>query len=232
MKKLFSLVAVVICTILLCIPTLTEENDGEVIEEAFFIGASGVHLDNLKSVLPDLHLTVTSPGWESRDGLEQLRTIAKPTLSALGTKHEDIEEFLARIDEYESNVPFDSKKDVSMFFGIVGKSLLMNFTHTEMMRRGGDILYDAYSLIYSESHPESLSGYRDCLDKSIQRLGTKTRLAFDDWVNSIEKGTEDSDILTVNLEAQVKFSKELVDNFADVPSDQKVCYAEHLESAD
>ena len=199
MKNLSCLVAGAICTILMCIPTSTEPNnveccDGEAIEGSFFSRIGSAHLDNLKSALPDLHLTITSPGWENTDGLEQLRTIAKPTLGALGTKPDDIEEFLVRIDGYESKVPFESKTGVRMTFGQVAKSLLIHFTHVEMMRNGADVLYDAYSLLYSESHPDAMSGYRDCLDKSIKRMGTKTRLAFDDWVKLIEKGTEDSDV--------------------------------------
>ncbi|MCY3626126.1 MAG: hypothetical protein OXG88_00585 [Gammaproteobacteria bacterium] len=235
MKNLFSLVAGAICTILLCIPTLTEQNDveccdGEVIEGSSLIGINSVHLDNLKSALPDLHLTVTSPGWENTDGLEQLRTIAKPTLSALGTKPEDIEEFFVRIDAYESKVPFESKTDVKMIFSQVGKSLLIHFTHVEMMRKGADILYDAYSLLYSESHPDAMSGYRECLDKSIERMGTKTRLVFDDWVKLIEKRTEDSDLLTLHVEAHVDIATKLSDFvLGNAPSDSRVCYAEHLE---
>ncbi|MXX95377.1 MAG: hypothetical protein F4039_05610 [Gammaproteobacteria bacterium] len=244
MKESFSFITGAFCTILLCIPTLTEQNDveccdGEVIEGSVLIGMSSGHLDNLKSALPDLHLTVTSPGWETTDGLEQLRTIAKPTLGALGTKLDDIEEFLVRIDAYESNVPFESKTDVRMTFGRVGKSLLIHFTQVEMMREVADTLYDAYSLLYSESHPDALSSYRDCLDKSIERIGTKTRLVFGDWVNLIEKkgvnliekkGVKDSDILSWNIEAQVDISTNLVNIVHGiVPSDRRVCYAEHLE---
>lgn len=232
MKNLFSLVAGAICTILLCIPTSTEQNnvewgDGEVIEGNFF---NRINLDNLKSALPDLHLTITSPGWENTDGLEQLRAIAKPILSALGTKTEDIEEFFVRIDAYESTVPFESKTDVKMIFGLVGQSLVIHFDHVEMMRQGADILYDAYSLLYSESHPDAMSGYRDCLDKSIERMGTKTRLVFDDWVKLIEKRPEDSDLLTWNVKAHVDISTTLSGFvFGNDPSDSQVCYAEHLE---
>jgi len=235
MRKSFSLVAGAVCTILLCIPTLTEQNDveccdGEVIEGSFYNRINSVHLDNLKSALPDLHLTITSPGWENTDGLEQLRTIAKPTLSALGTKPDYIEEFLVRIDAYESKVPIESKTDVRVTFGQVAKSLLIHFTQVEMMRKGADIRYDAYSLLYSESHPDALSGYRDCLDKSIERMGTKTRLVFDDWVKLIEKGAEDSNILIWNGGAHVDISTKLVNIVhGNVPSDSRVCYAEHLE---
>ncbi|MDE0644706.1 MAG: hypothetical protein OXH84_00500 [Gammaproteobacteria bacterium] len=235
MKNLFSLVAGAICTILLCISTSTEQNnvewgDGEVIEETFF---NSINLDNLKSALPDLHLTITSSGWENTDGLEQLRTIAKPILSALGTKPDDIEEFFVRLDAYEEKVPIESKTDVKMIFSQVGKSLVIHFGHVEMMRKGADILYDAYSLLYSESHPDAMSGYRECLDKSIERMGTKTRLVFDDWVKLIEKRTEDSNILTWNVEAHVDISTKLSDFvLGNVPSDSQVCYAEHLEQTD
>lgn len=233
MKNLSCLVAGAICTILLCIPTSAEQNDfeccdGEEIEGSFF---NRINLDNLKSALPDLHLTITSPGWENTDGLEQLRTIAKPTLSALGTKSDDIEEFLVRIDAHESKVPFESKTGVKMIFSQVAKSLLIHFNHVEMMREGADVLYDAYSLLYSDSHPDAMSGYRDCLDRSIKRMGTKTRLAFDDWVKLIEKGTEeDSDLLIWNVDAHVDIALELVDIHTNAPSDRRVCYAEHLES--
>ena len=118
MKNLFNLVAGAVCTILLCIPTSTEQNnvewgDGEVVEEAFF---NSINLDHLKSALPDLHSTITSPGWENTDGLEQLRTIAKPILGALGTKPDDVEEFFVRLDAYEEKVPIESKTDVKMIF--------------------------------------------------------------------------------------------------------------------
>jgi len=232
MKNLFSLVAGAICTILLCIPTSTEQNnvewgDGEVVEEAFF---NSINLDNLKSALPDLHLTITSPGWENTDGLEQLRTIAKPILSALGTKPDDIEEFFVRIDAYESKMLIESKSDVRMIFGLVGQSLVLHFTNVERMRKVGDALYDAYSLLYSESHPDAMSGYRECLDKSIERMGTKTRLVFDDWVKLIEKRTEDSDLLTLHVEAHVDIATKLSDFvLGNSPSDSRVCYAEHLE---
>lgn len=98
------------------------------------------------------------------------------------------------------------------------------------MRRLGDTLYDAYSLLYSESHPQTMSGCRDCLDKSIERMGTKTRLVFDDWVKLIEKRTEDSDLLTWPVEAHVDISTKLSGFvLGNVPSDSQVCYAEHLE---
>ena len=60
-------------------------------------------------------------------------------------------------------------------------------------------------------------------------MGTKTRLAFDDWVKLIEKGTEDSDVLTWNVEAHVDISMELVNIHGNAPSDSQACYAEHLE---
>ena len=179
---------------------------------------------------PNLHLTITSPGWENTDGLEQLRTIAKPILSALGTKPDDIEEFFVRLDAYEAKVPIESKTDVRMIFGLVGQSLVLHFTNVERMRKLGDTLYDAYSLLYSESHPDAVSGYRDCLDKSIERMGTKTRLVFDDRVKLIEERTEDSDLLTWHVEAHVDISTKLSGFvLGNVPSDSQVCYAERLE---
>ena len=62
----------------------------------------------------------------------------------------------------------------------VGTELGFHFTNVERMRKLVDTLYDAYSLLYSESHPDTMSGCRDCLDKSIERMGTKTRLVVDD----------------------------------------------------
>ncbi|MCY3540407.1 MAG: hypothetical protein OXH31_00650 [Gammaproteobacteria bacterium] len=112
----------------------------------------------------------------------------------------------------------------------VGAELGLHFTNVERMRKLGDTLYDAYSLLYSESHPDTMSGYRDCLDKSIERMGTKTRLVFDDWVKLIEKTTEDSDLLARHVDAHVDISTKLSGFvLGNVPSDSQVCYAEHLE---
>ena len=75
-----------------------------------------------------------------------------------------------------------------------------------------------------------MSGYRDCLDKSIERMGMKARLVFDDWVKLIEKRTEDSDLLTWHVEAHGDISTKLSGFvLGNVPSDSQVCYAEHLE---
>ena len=238
--KSINLVAGAVCVVLLCSPaSAEEEEEDECCEgEAFSLPSRGILPDGLlgllKNALPDLHLTVTSPGWETADGLEQLRTVVKPTLVALDMKGKDVDDYLTRIDSYMAKVPFESKEDVKMAFGLVGKAMLNHFTAVEMMRDGTDTFFDAYSLIYSDSHPDAMAGYKECLDTSIANMETKTRIVFGNWLDQIEQASKHSDTLTINVRAHGDIAKALVGivHGNHSPSDERVCYAEHLESLD
>ncbi len=239
MMKSISMVANAVCVVLLCIPALAEKNDDTCCEgEAIDLSTRGILPDGLlellKNALPDLHLTVTSAGWETTDGVEQLRTVVKPTLGAVGMKVEDVNDHLIRIDQYVSNVPIGSESmdDLNMTFGLVADAMLLHFANLEVMRDGADAFFEAYSIIH-ESHPEALAGYRECLDTSIAKMYTKTRLVFGEWMDQIEQEPKDSDILTTNVMAHNEIAQKLIAiAFGDkAPSDQSVCYAEHLEGA-
>lgn len=239
MRKLFSLVTNAVCVVLLSTPAFAEENDDTCCDgEGILLSGKGILSDKLlellKNALPDLHLAVTSPGWETTDGVEQLRTVVKPTLGALGMKVEDIDGYLIRIDQYGLNVPngSESMEDVNMAFGLVGDAMLTHFAALEVMRDGADAFFEAYSILH-ESHPEALAGYRECLDTSIAKMHTKTRLVFRDWMDQIEKEPPDSDILTTNVMAHNEIAQKLiVIAFGNKgPSDESVCYADHLEIA-
>lgn len=238
MRKSISLVANVVCVVLLCIgiPALAEKNDDLCCEEEGIDSSSWELLPAglmrlLKNSLPDLHLTVTSPGWETTDGLEQLRTVVKPTLGALGMKVKDIEDLLTRIDLYAASVPLEAKDGVNMAFRLVGSSLLTHFTAVEVMRDGADTMFEAYSLLHSESYPGALASYRECLDSSIEKMGTKTRLAIGDWIDRIEKESKEFDISTKNLLAHSDIAQKFIGIVHGDPtlSPQRVCYAEHLQ---
>lgn len=234
MKKLNRIVARGIITVLICMPVLSEQDDdaccdGELVDIP--IQESNSTLKYVKEALPDLHLMVTSADWESKDGLVQLQTIIKPTMNAWGMTAEKIDKLMARIERYESNIPFDSKSNVKMVFGLVGDSLLMNFSAIERQKEGFDVFYDAYSLIYSDTYPDALEEYKKCLEQSVQRVITKSKLVFRDWVDTLEEGSSDSDFFMTNVSAHQKIAIELVELDMDYPEGLNVCHAHHLEHA-
>lgn len=231
------LTASAVCAVLLCMPSLSETNDdtcceGEGIDSSSWEILPDRLLELLKNALPDLHLAVTSPGWETTDGLEQLRTVVKPTLGAFGMKIEEVDNYLTRIDLYAEKVPFESQEDMKMAFGLVGDAMLTNFTAVEVMRDGADAFFEAYSILHSESHPEAVAGYKECLDTSISKMHTKTRLVFGDWMDQIEKEPRDSDIFKTNVMAHNEIAQKFIGIAHGKPSHERVCYAEHLEITD
>lgn len=240
MKKLNSIVASSTITALLSIPVLSEQDvvseqdddaccDGELVDIP--IQGSNRHLQLVKEALPDLHLTVTSADWESKDGLVQLQTIVKPTMNALGMKTEKIDKLMARIKRYESTVPLDSKRNIQLIFGSVADSLFNNFSYIEREKKAVDIFYNAYSLIYSDTYPDAVEKYKECLEQSVQMKTTRTKVVFKDWVDSIEEESSNPDIFMALVETHQEILKELIGIHGQVPTDERVCHADHLEPA-
>lgn len=71
----------------------------------------------------------------------------------------------------------------------------------------------------------------ESLEQSVQRVITKTKLVFRDWVDTLEEGSSDSDIFMKNVSAHQKIAIELVDLDMDFPEGSKVYHAQHLEHA-
>ncbi len=216
---------------LLCIPTSSDQGEEALVDESPNQWRNEVYLAYVEKALPDLHLIVTSAGWDSMDGLDKLRTVAQPTLSALGMETEEYDKLIDRIEEYESNVSPESQATVRMIFGLVGTALIDHFVGLEQTKKWHDIFFDAYSLVWSDTHPEELAAYGECLDRSDQRAVARFKLIFRDWVDkidNIEKDSSDSEVTRANARAHLYIATKLLDTYGNAPSDAQVCHAEHL----
>ncbi len=142
-------------------------------------------LDDLEKAAPDLHSIVTSPAWRTRDGLDKLRTASKTALKAWGMKDEEIDEHVARIDSYDSKLSDATRADSRVIFGMMGDALVFQIALIQREKGNGEVAVDTLSP-FEESHPEEMEEFKECLDKSIERIGTKSRLIFGDWIELIE----------------------------------------------
>ena len=196
MKKYLNQVAVSI-SLLYMVGAIANENDNveccdfsdeemNASTEGLPIGPIGpTQLDDLEKASPDLHSIVTSPAWKTMDGLEKLRTASKTALQAWGMKDEDIDEHMARIDSYDSNLSDTTREGARVIFGMMGDALVNQIAFIQREKQHGEVAVDTLSP-FKESHPEQMEEFKECLDKSIERIGTKSRLIFGDWIDIIE----------------------------------------------
>lgn len=197
MKKYLSLVATSVYLLYMAGAVANENDDVECCDfeddevNAFMEGLTmgpftKTQLDDLEKASPDLHTMVISPDWRSRDGLDKLRTVSKTALKAWGTKDESIDEYMARIETYDSNLPDDARADVRVIFGMMGDALVNQIALIQREKLNGEVAVDTLSP-FEESDPEQMREFKECLDESINRIRTKSMLIFGDWIGIFEK---------------------------------------------
>ncbi len=185
-------------------------------------------LARLKKTLPEVYPYVISEGWDTMDGFERFRVVAKPTLTFFGMEVKEIDDYMGKVDEFESKVLPESKSDVSLIFGLVGKSLLSQVGLVELSVEVQNSTFDAMSLAFSESHSDEMAKYRECLDRSVEALNDKIKLSFGDWMAFIENDTTKSTTFIEYAREQSKFAIDIAGTLIDASTDDRVCH-EKLE---
>ena len=145
--------------------------------------------NTLKRVLPDLHSEVISPDWIEMGGSDKLRLVVGSMTNVWGANDEDIDDFLSRIDHYESYVTEETKEakeDVGKVFGLIGEHLLIQFFLIERHKETIQSLVDAFTIIWEDNDPDKLVEYERCVDQTIVAMGANTRRTFGDWLDGVE----------------------------------------------
>lgn len=157
------------------------------------------NLNLLKQAQPDLHSEVMSTNWESINGLEQLRIVASHTFDDLGLKPDDVNGYLSRIENYESNVLQPQKGQLHGVYAQVAETLLREFMYIEQDKDGISIFVDVYSIILEDSPPERLESFKECLNKTHDELITNLNPIVDEWLENMEEIPANEDILVPHV---------------------------------
>ena len=201
----------------------TPEASREIPYEAQILKYGLENLNYLKNAVPDLHLKVTSPNWMELGGSEKLRIVVKSMSSTWGVDNEAIDDYVSRIDQYWSEVPDGEKSDVEMIFGLIGEHLLRQVFFVEQGKTSVQPLVDVYSIIWEAEDPEKLVKFEQCLNQSMAEMGTNTKLTFVDWLESIEKISDSTDLLTPHVSLHQSIATELVDRVTEAYKAQSGC---------
>ena len=164
----------------------------------------------LKRELPDLHAEVTSPDWMEMGGSDKLRLVVNSMTNVWGATDEDIDDYLSRIDQYESNVPVGKKGDVELIFGLLGEHLLIQFFLIEKHKETIQPLVDVYSILWEDDEPSKLTDYERCLDQTIVAMGANTKKTFAGWLDDIEEISASADMFDPLAKLHSKTASELV----------------------
>ena len=168
------------------------------------------NLNILKRESPDLYAEVISPDWMEMEGSKKLRLVVKSAPSVWGAKDEDVDDYLSRIDQYESNVPDEEKENVGLIFGLIGDHLLRQIFYIEQHKGNTQALVDTYSIVWEDDEPSKLVEYEKCLNRTIVTMGTNTMSTFMGWLDGIEEIASGTDMLTSHASLQSETATELV----------------------
>lgn len=170
------------------------------------------NLNLLKQAQPDLHSAVMSADWESINGLEQLRVVASHTFDGLGMKPDYVDDYLSRIENYESNVPQPQKSQLDGVYAKVAETLLREIMFIEQDKEGVSIFVDVYSIILEDSPPERLESFKECLNKTHDDLISNLYPIVDKWVDSMEEIPINEDILVPHVKLRADLILESSNN--------------------
>ena len=168
------------------------------------------NLNTLKRVLPDLHSKVISPDWMEMRGSDRLRLVVGSMTNVWGVNDEDIDDYLSRFDQYESNVPPEEKGDVELIFGLIGDQLLRLFFSIEQSKESTQALVDAYSILWEDDDPGKLVEYERCLGQTVVAMGVNTMKTFDDWLDGVEGIAASADMVASHVILHSKTTSEWV----------------------
>ena len=166
-------------------------------------------LNTLKRVLPDLYAEVISPDWMEMEGSEKLQLVVRSVPSTWGANDEDVDDYLSRIDQYESKVPVGVRGDVELIFGLIGEHLLIQYFLIEKLKETTQPLVDVYSILW-EDEPSKLMDYERCLDKTIVTVGANTKRTFAGWLDEVEEISASTDMFDPLARLHSKTASELV----------------------
>ena len=185
-------------------------------------------LEILRTHLPDLHLQLTSPEWETTDGMQQQRISALATLKALGAESDEIDVLQEKINAYDQEVPDHARQTVRAALSSVGEALVDNFISIHMDRSQiVQPIIDAFEY-YEESHPKKLSRLNECLDVAIKKRGKVTMVHFENWVFSLESENPnkvgiDFDPALLSIQSSNTLKIRLLDNVIESNRDYLLC---------
>lgn len=185
-------------------------------------------LEILKDRLPDLHSKVLSSEWGSTDGYDRIQIVAASTLTALGADNEEIIALNGRLDQFELQLQSTTRNEVSPIMRAVAHGLLGNFVAIEMERQVTVQLVEMYSSLFEESHPTAIRAFRECLNSSLDRIGTKSTLYYSDFVNALNvPAIEDR---RNPVDRSVSFNEKMVRNLSGLvnesSSNMRICHDE------
>lgn len=187
------------------------------------------NLNYLKRALPDLHSTVISTEWETLGGLEQLRVVASHSLINLGSSREDLEDYLARIDDYESSVPQSQREDLHGTFSSVAETLLREIMYFELDTDGIDVLIEVYSIIWEDSSPDRLSTFEECVYEASNHMKSNLVNIFEQWLENMEEIPINADLLVPHVRLRGNTISELNDNRTDSLKIREKCDQDSVE---
>ena len=187
------------------------------------------NLNYLKRAIPDLHSTVISIEWESMDGLEQLRVVTNHTLESLGASREDLDDYVGRIDDYESSVPQSEKENLHGTFASLAETLLREIMYFEVDTDGVDVLIDAYSLIWEDSPPDRLSTFEECLNEASNHMKSNVINIFEQWLESMEEIPTNADILVPHVRLRGNTISEFNKNRINSLENRQKCDGDSIE---
>ncbi len=190
------------------------------------------NLNYLKRAIPDLHSTVISTEWETMDGLEQLKVVANHTLVSLGASREDLDDYIGRIDDYESSVPQSKKENLYGTFASFSETLLREIMYFELDTDGIEVLIDAYSIIWEDSPPDRLSTFEECLYESSNHMKSNLVNIFEQWLENMEEIPINADLLVPHVRLRGNTISELNDNRLDSLKIREKCDQDSVEGED
>ena len=181
------------------------------------------NLNYLKSGLPDLHSIVMSAKWETMNGQEQLQVVVDHALSNFGAEREDLDGYLARIDDHVSSVSQQQKVQLFGSLATVAETLLHEVMYFELDKDGMATLADTYSIIWKDSTPERLAGFRECLNGSADHMKASVLDIFGRWVDSMDEIPANADIVVPHVKLHAETKSELIQNRMDSLEYRKNC---------
>ncbi len=169
-------------------------------------------LEILKDRLPDLHSKLLAPEWSITDGYDRIQIVAASTLTALGADREEIIALNGRLDQFELQLQGAARDEVSPIMRAVAHGLVGNFVAIEMERQVTVQLVEIYSSLFEESHPSAIQAFRECLNSSLDRIGTKSTLYYGYFVKALNvPAIEDR---RDPVDRSVSFNEEMVRNLS------------------
>lgn len=187
----------------------TQETTSGIPYEAQILKYGLDNLNTLKQVLPDLYKGVISPDWMEMEGSEKLQLVVKSVPNVWGANDEDVDDYLSRIDQYESKVPDGARENMGIIFGLMGEHLLRQVFYIEQHKENIQPLVEVYAILW-EDEPGKLVDYEKCLDRTVVTMTTMTKSTFNNWLDGVEEIATDSDMFRPHASLQSETATELV----------------------